>query len=306
MSSTSGTRRRRASGALREWRVAAVALVGILWGQGALALGALVLPTYLAYGDAVRTGVAYRVVAYSALLPWKLAELVGTRIADGVRIGAIRAEPDTAFVIAVMAPLAACAIGFGIALACRSGFGRRLAAVIGVVVVFAGLVVAIQLADAARAEREFFALVSKSAAPHPSKPVVEGAQRFLAAHRYSRWRSEALRIEAMAAEESGDDVSAERIWKRFAESFGDPHVPGVAYAEYSRALCWERLGWSDQAAQHYRGAVAIVRMRGDGIQGWIGSDGATAVARIERADGRLLRAAGWTEKADDVSAAGRD
>jgi len=57
---------------------------------------------------------------------------------------------------------------------------------------------------------------------------------------------------------------------------------------------------------HYRRAVSVIRDRADGIQSWIGSDGAKALARIELAQGRPTRAAFWSTTANDISASGWD
>ena len=281
-----------------------VAFSGVVWGQAALAAGVIMLPRYLVYGEAATVGIAYRLVAWTALAPWTVADRVATQATEYFgRIGG--GAPNTLLLTALTAPLVGCLLVAG-ALACR---GRRLRWglwALGTLVVVATAAMTLQLADSVQAEREFFALVSQSDTPHQSPLVVAGAERFLADHPYSRWRSEAIRIGAMAAEASGDDADAERRWGVFGESFADQTVPGVAYAEYSRARCWERLGGSRKAAKHYRRAVSIVRGRSDGIQSWIGSDGATALARTELAQGRPLRAAYWMKRANDIPAASRD
>ena len=294
------------SGGGRQFRGAAVACVGILWGNLALAIGVIVLPGYLAYGLAVRSGLAYRIVAYTALLPWTLADACRTWTAKSISFGGAGFELDSVFAVALLAPLVACALAYAVLRVCRAR-GVMLALVpLAVAAVLAGVVLVGQLADGVRAEREFFALISTTEVPHRSPMVVEGTRAFLVEHPYSRWRSEALRITAMAAEESSDYATAERTWHRFGESFHEQGVPGMAYAEYSSARCWERLGWPHEAARHYRAAVGVIRARNDGIQSWIGSDGAKAIARLARADGLVLRARYWTERADDVSALRRD
>lgn len=275
-------------------------IVGMLWGQAALAVGELVLPRFVVYGEAVKRGFAYRVVASTALLPWSAAG-EGVRRVGNVRAHLLGVSLEPGFAVAVLAPLVGCVLVGALAVSARGGWWRKGSAAIVLVVIAASSVLALQLADNVVAEREFFALVSSSETPHRSPAVISGAERFLMRHPYSRWRSEALRIGAMAAEASGDDLAAERRWERFGDSFRDATVPGVAYAEYSRARCWERLGWPGHAADHYRHAVSVIRARSDGIQSWIGSDGAMALARTERAQGRPLRAAYWTEKANDVS-----
>lgn len=286
-------------------RALGVALSGVLWGQAALAVGAILLPRYLVYGEAVKDGAAYRIVALTALLPWTLAARIALH-ASGLlgRIGV--GPPEPGLLIALAAPLTACVLVAGAAVVFRSRYLRWGRLALGGVVIVAVAALTLQLADSVRAEREFFALVSQSDTPHLSPQVVSGAERYLAAHPYTRWRSEAIRIGAMAAEASGDDVDAGRRWFAFGESFNGAVVPGVAYAEYSRARCWERLGGSRKATRHYRAAVSIIRGRTDGIQSWIASDGAVALARIEVAQGRPLRAAYWTKKANDISAASRD
>ncbi len=305
MSSTS-----RAAGAwivIPVWarRALGVALAGVVWGQAALAVGVLLLPRYLVYGEAVKAGNAYRIVALTALLPWTMAVGIASHASGFLGRNGI-GPPDPGLLTALVAPLAACALATGAAVVFRSRRLRWGRLAVGGVVIVAAAVLTLQLADCVRAEREFFALVSQSDTPHLSPRVVPKAESFLAAHPYSRWRSEAIRIGAMAAEASGDDADAERRWLDFGESFNGAAVPGVAYAEYSRARCWERLGGSRKATRHYREAVSIIRGRDDGIQSWIGSDGAIALARIEVAQGRPMRAAYWTRKANDISAASRD
>jgi len=283
-----------------------VSLAGVFWGQAALAVGVIVLPRYIVYGEAVKDGFAYRVVSVSALLPWTLAEGVAPHL-GGIfsRLGL--GVPNPLLATALLAPLVGCALIATASLVLGGRSPRWIPLALGGLVVFASAALTLQLADGMRAEREFFALVSQSDTPHRSPRIRAGAEQFLDAHQYSRWRSEAMRIGAMGAEASGDDVDAERRWAAFGASFGrGPVPPGVAYAEYSRARCWERLGGSRKAARHYRGAVSIIAGRADGIQSWIGSDGAAALARMELAQGRPLRAAYWTKRAIDISAASRD
>jgi len=289
----------------RARRALGVSLAGVLWGQAALAAGVIVLPRYVVYGEAVKDGFAYRIVSLSALLPWTLAEGVAPHL-GGIfsRLGL--GVPNPLLATALLAPLVGCALIATASLVLGGRSLRWIPVASGALVVVASAALTLQLADGMRAEREFFALVSQSDTPHRSPRVRAGAEQFLGAHPYSRWRSEAMRIGAMGAEASGDDVDAERRWTEFGASFDGEPVPGVAYAEYSRARCWERLGGSRKAARHYRGAVSIIAGRSDGIQSWIGSDGAAALARMELAQGRPLRAAYWTKKAIDISAASRD
>jgi len=277
----------------------------VLWGQIALAIGSLLLPRYLVYGKTVGNGVAYRIVAGTLLLPWSMARAVARYVGEvpGFTLGA-RLDPK--FVVALATPLIGCVVVAGLAAVLRVAPRRWSRLAVGTVTVAACVVLTLQLSDAVRAESEFFALVSLADVPHTSPRVVAGAERFLLEHPHSRWRSEALRIGAMAAEASGDDVAAQRRWSEFGDAFEDASVPGVAYAEYSRARCWERLGASRRAAMHYRKAVSVIRGRTDGIQSWIGSQGAAALARRERALGRPMRAAFWSDTANDISAAGRD
>ena len=286
-------------------RALGVALAGVVWGQAALAAGVILLPRYLVYGEAVKDGPAYRIVALTALLPWTLAESIMPHL-SGVLGGIGGRAPSPSLLVALAAPLVGCLLVAGGVTVFRARYLRWGRMAFGTVAVVAVAALTLQLADSVRAEREFFALVSQSETPHRSPRVVAGAEGFLAEHQYSRWRSEAIRIGAMAAEASGDDVDAERRWNAFGESFDDAVVPGVAYAEYSRARCWERLGGSRKAAEHYRGAVTIIRGRSDGLQSWIGSDGATALARLEFAQGRPMRAAYWKKRANDISAASWD
>ncbi len=286
-------------------RALGVALAGVLWGQAALAVGVILLPRYLVYGEAVKEGAAYRVVAFSALLPWTLADGLAPHVGELTsRLGL--GVPNPLLVTALVAPLVGCVLVAMAAMVLRGRPLRSVRLAFGTLVLVAAAALTLQLADSVRAEREFFALIAQSDTPHRSPRIVAGAEQFLAEHPHSRWRSEAIRIGAMAAESSGDDADAERRWDVFGKSFDDTQVPGVAYAEYSRARCWERLGGSRKAAQHYRGAVSIITGRSDGIQSWIGSDGAAALARLELVQGRPLRAAYWTKRANDISAVSRD
>lgn len=301
MSSTSRGPGARASSPGWIQRALWVALGGVLWGQGALAIGSILLPRYLVYGESVKHEAAYRVVASTALVPWTVAGQIA-RFATGAE-GTWLAPK---FVVAVAAPLLGCLLVAGFVTVGRSRARRVAVTVLGILALTASVALALQLADTVRAEREFFAMVSAADEPHRAPGVVAGAGRFLAKHPHSRWRSEAIRIQAMAAEEAGDEVTAQSRWREFANSFDDASVPGVAYAEYSRARCWERLGASRRAATHYRRATAVIRGRSDGIQSWIGSQGAVAVARRELALGRPIRAAFWSDTANDISATGRD
>jgi len=297
---------------LRNWATTGVAtaLVGVVWGQAALATAVILLPRYLVYGEAMTAGLAYRAVAATVLLPWSLAWGVAPHLGR-ISVHFFGRVPDPAFVTALATPLAGCLVAAGIAAGLRTWRrGRTLAigalVLVGAAAVVASTSLALQLGDCVQAEEQFFALMSLSDTPHQSPRAVAGAERFVAEHPDSRWRSEALRITAMAAEASGDDRAAERDWHRFGDSFRDPSVPGVAYAAYSRAQCWERLGSSRRAARHYRDSVSVIQGRSDGTQAWIGSDGATALARMELAQGRPLRAEYWIDKANDVSVTGRD
>lgn len=277
----------------------------MLWAQVAVAVGELVLPRFITYGEAVRQGLAYQTVSSTALLPWSAAVEVVRRLGDvGPHLPGV--SLSASFLAAALAPSIGCVLVGALAVMTRFGWWRIGSTAVLLVVSAASLALVLQLGDNVRAEHEFFALISSSETPHRTPAVISGAERFLARHPYSRWRSEALRIEAMAAEASGDDAAAERRWERFGDSFHDATVPGVAYAEYSRARCWERLGWPAQAADHYRHAVSVIRARSDGIQWWIGVDGAQAIARLERVQGRPVRAAYWTEKANDVPASSWD
>ncbi len=310
MSSTSGGRRIRAS--WPNWCTTrfGAALGGVVWGQAVLATAVILLPHYLVYGEAVTFGLAYRAAAVTVLLPWSLARSAAPHLGR-LCLHFFGRVPDPAFVTALITPLAGCLVATGIIAGLRTlRRGRRLVigglAIVGAAAVVASAALALQLGDCVRAEEQFFALMSLSETPYQSPRAVAGAERFVVEHPDSRWRSEALRITALAAEASGDDGAAERDWRRFGDSFSDPMVPGVAYAAYSRAQCWERIGSSRRAARHYRDAVSVIQGRSDGIQGWIGSDGATALARMEFAQGRPLRAEYWIDKANDVSVTGRD
>jgi hypothetical protein len=173
---------------------------------------------------------------------------------------------------------------------------RSAAALAAVVTLVSTAVVAGQLSDAAVAERSYFALVSGAEKPWTDEPTVARARAFVARYPLSRWRSEALRILAMNAQIHGRTGVAEAEWRRFQACFDDPLAPGVAYAQYSRALCFERLGEPGRAAALHVAAIGVIRSRSDGIQAWIAPEAAKRVAQLKRQSGMPVTAAYWTEQ----------
>ncbi len=156
--------------------------------------------------------------------------------------------------------------------------------------------VTMQLRDAAQAERAFFALLSGVDVAHRDAATVAGARDFARRYPDSRWAGEALRIVAMAEWDAGRIDAAAQLWAAFESRFRDRSAPGVAYAQYSLALCDERLGKEVSARRHLRTAIETIRVRGDGMQSWIATDAAKSLASLEEAAGRYAMAGYWNTK----------
>jgi hypothetical protein len=263
-------------------RVWIAVLAGLLWGHASIALSNLVIARYLVYGDGVAAGGPYRFASWTLLLPLTLASRAG--LGD----------------LATMLLCPALAVALLLAAATQLGGSRRfvrlIAASLAVAAAVSSVCVAGQFRDNVAAEREFLALIGRSATPHRDPGVVAEAQVFARHHPDSRWCGEALRVVAMAAWDRGDVAQADELWARFEARFRDERAPGVAYAEYSRALCDEQLGRVAGAEAHLRAAVAIIRGRRDGIQSWIAVDAAKRLAGLERSKGRLALADYWSER----------
>jgi hypothetical protein len=279
-------------------RLALAVVAGLAWTQLSLLLAALVVPPRLALAPRIAATTPYRIAEQTVLAPLsvaaRLCSLAGP-YASAVRPG---------FAVALASALVA--IGTCTLVALLLGVERlrrpirlTLAATCAVAVVSAGIV-AVQLRDAAVAEHEFFALVRRSATPSADERTVAAAAVFVRQHPLSRWRSEALRIVAMHAWAHGRYAQAQRVWSDFEACFDDPRAPGVAYAEYSRALCFERMGRVRDAIACDRKAIGIIRSRSDGIQAWIAPDAARRIARLERTEGMTLTAAYWNAQSQTL------
>ena len=274
-----------------EARAGAAVVLGLAWTQIVLMLASVVVPPRVALAPRIAVGVFYRIAEWTVLAPLSGAALVASAVGHPVTV----VRPT--FAVALLSALLATGVCVALAWALCNGRVRRslgLAMLATCVLAMgsAGVVVG-QLHDAEVAERTFFALVSRATVPSADEATVASARTFSNRYPMSRWRSEALRIVAMHAWAQGRFARAERTWSEFEGCFEDASAPGVAYAEYNRALCFERLGWPSRAITCYRLAIAIIRSRGDGIQGWIAPNAAARVARLERYSGMPVTAAYW-------------
>lgn len=266
------------------------ALLGLAWAHVAIALRVLVLPGYLALGNGISETWWYRLADWTLLAPFELASALTGLVVWG---GVSRSQ----FATLMLCPL----LGVGLGLAVWSVLGlqrwRRSAlsclACVGLLGGACAMGVALQLRDVVLAERTFFAMVARVSDAHADSATVSAAGEFARRHPDSRWTGEALRIVAMAEWDAGRIESASRLWDRFASRFRDRSAPGVAYAEYSMALCDERLGREADAEHHLREAIETIRTRGDGIQGWIAVEAARRLASHERSLGRHTLARYW-------------
>ena len=274
-----------------EARAGIPVVLGLAWTQVVLVLASVVVPPRLALAPHIAVGAFYRIAEWTVLAPLSGAVLV----ASAVGHPATPVRPT--FSVALLSALFATGACVALASVRRNGrlrmpLGLAMLAICVVAVGSAG-VVAGQLHDAEIAERTFFALVSRAAVPSADETTVAGARAFADRYPMSRWRSEALRIVAMHAWAQGRFTSAERTWSEFEGCFEDASAPGVAYAEYNRALCFERLGRPSRAITCYRLAIGIIRSRGDGIQSWIAPNAAARVSRLEQYSGMPVTAAYW-------------
>jgi hypothetical protein len=259
-------------------------LAGLVWGQVSIALALVVVPTYLVYGERVANGAPFLVASWTLLAPLSLARLCA-------------GDSRAALVLAPMIAVAGCLAGACASVRVRCGGPLRWALVLGLVsATVSTALVALQFGDAAAAERAFFALAARAEVPHKNPETVRAARDFVERHPGSRWCSEALRIVAMAEWDAGNVQAASELWRRFELCFDDPLAPGVAYAEFSRALCDERLGWHAGAERHLRAAIGIIRARGDGIQAWIARDAAKHLVDLQLSDGLVATGDYWKTK----------
>ena len=266
-------------------------VAGLAWTQLVLALASVVVPPRLALAPRIAAGPFYRVAEWTLLAPLSAAALA---VSDAGRpVSVVRPS----FVIALLCALLATGTCLALGWLLRVG---RLSRPLGVAVIVACVtavgsagIVAGQLHDAEVAERAFFALVSRVAVPSADEATVSGARAFARRYPMSRWRSEALRIVAVHASAHRRFTEAERAWREFEACFDDSSAPGVAYAEYNRAMCLEQLGRPSQAVACYRAAIGVIRSRSDGVQGWIAPDAATRIARLEDIWGMPVTAAYW-------------
>jgi tetratricopeptide (TPR) repeat protein len=272
-------------------RVGVSLVAGLAWTQLALVLSSVVVPPRLALAPRIASGASYRVAEWTLLAPLSAA----ARLVSATGRAASVVRPS--FAIALLAALLA--TGTCVAIALLLGVDRlRRSLGVAALLAFAlstscSAVVAGQLHDATVAETAFFALVSRAPVPSADEATVAAAREFAKRHPLSRWRSEALRIVAMNASAEGRFGEAERVWGEFESCFDDAEAPGVAYAEYSRALCFEKLGRPSQAIACYRDALEVIRSRSDGVQAWIAPDSAKRIATLEASSGMPVTAAYW-------------
>lgn len=278
-------------------RVWAAVLAGLAWAQGGIAVTLVVLPKYVVPGDLIANSRWYRLASWTLLAPVTLA----SRLAQG---NTTAGPPAEAVGLSLAALLVGPVLAVGLCLPASWGLGspkwRRCAAcgiaTVAVLGAASGIAVALQLRDAALAEKTFFAMVSRVDAPHKDAATVTAAREFTERHPDSRWAGEALRIVAMSEGDAGRFEVASVLWSRFASRFSDRTAPGVAFAEYNRALCDEHLG-NDRAAQsHLHAAIETIRARGDGIQAWIATDAAKRLSVLERSEGQYALASYWKTK----------
>ena len=279
-------------------RVGVAVVLGLAWTQLALVLASVVVPPRVALAPRITHGAPYRLAEWTLLAPLSGASRIASAVGRPVTV--IRPTCATAALCALLA-MATC-VGLGSLLGVERL--RRLVrlAVLALCAVAVGSagVVAGQLHDAVDAERTFFALVSHATAPSADEATVADARTFAEEYPMSRWRSEALRIVAMHASARGRPAEAERVWSQFEACFDDVSAPGVAFAEYSRALCFERLGQPMRALACYRTAIGVIRSRGDGVQGWIAPDAAKRIARLEQLTGMPVTAAYWKSQSQTL------
>ena len=250
----------------------------------------------LPLGGRIVDGVWYRAASWTALAPLRLAQLVtsaaGLRTADG----------DVSFAAAILCPVLAMALCVALVAALGRSRRRVLAvAIVGAAALFAAVSsagLAMQLRDVVIAEQVFASLATRGgwSVLRPDAGAVGDARAFLHAHPDSRWTSEAWRVLAADASARGRDEEAAEAWRSFRGCFRDPIAPGVAYAEYSRGLCEERLGCSGEARRCYQAAIAVIRARRDGVQSWIAVESARRLATLDRATGMVATADYWTSK----------
>jgi hypothetical protein len=278
-----------------------VAIVaGLAWTQLALTLESVVVPPRIELAPHVARTLSYRVAEWTLTAP--LTVVARLLAATGRRESLV--QPD--FVVALASALFATTVCVGVSAALvgrhrRAAVRLALAATVLAALV-SGAFVTHQLGDAVQAQREFFALVSHSPTPSADEATVAAAQAFVAHHPLSRWRAEALRIVAMHAWAHGRFAAAERVWAEFEATFDDGSAPGVAYALYSRALCFERLGNVREAIACHRGAMLVMTSRSDDIQAWIAPRAAARIAQLERLEGMPVTAAYYNAQSRTLTA----
>jgi hypothetical protein len=283
---------RRCGGIRRAWLTI---LAGLAWAQVCIALQLFVVPKLIRLGESVAEGPWYRLASWTLLAPSTLAWRVVAEPASS-EAASTAASP----IGLVMCPLLAVGmcLAAGRLLGSPTWRGAAITCLTGVALLgLAGaMAVALQCRDAVEAQRSFFAMVSRAEIPHKDASTVLAAREFVRRYPDSRWAGEALRIQAMAEWDEGHVAAASALWGRFGERFHDRDAPGVAYAEYSIALCDERLGDHAAARRHLRKAIEIIRVRSDGIQEWILPDAAARLSSLEGSDGRYALADYWKTK----------
>lgn len=277
------------------------AVVGGVWSWVALAVSSILLPRYLALGERMTESVWYTTVTASALLPVTVARTVvvgGVGVADG-QLGGITP------LMGALSAAVGCVFGIAaVSFATRSRLTRRLATATGAVLTLVALVssigLSVQLHDLTVAEHDFVG-ASGFSCGNPTRPcatAVADARRFAWRHRDSRWASEALRVLALDATAQGRYHEAAEIWMRFAASFAEPGLPGVAYGDFSAAMCEERLGDVISARRLYAASVTVIRRRGGDLQGWIAASAAKRIAGIDASRAMTASSRYWLAKAE--------
>jgi len=273
-------------------------VLGLAWAQAALVTASVVVPPRLELGPRIARGPFYLLMRWTLMAP--LSASVRILSLGSNEVSAVRPTFSAAALCALLAMSALLGVEALLAHVRWRRAVRCTATLVVAATLVSSSVIAGQLHEAVVAERAYFALVSRVEKPWADETTVARARAFVARYPLSRWRSEALRIVAMHEELHGRYDEAEAAWRRFEACFDSPSAPGVAYAEYRRGLCFERLGEPNRAAAHLDAAIGVIRSRTDGIQAWIAPDAAKRIAQLQRQAGMPATAAYWTEQSQTL------
>ncbi|NTU71158.1 MAG: hypothetical protein HGB10_04995 [Coriobacteriia bacterium] len=270
-------------------------VVGLVWAQACAAVALLVLPRYLILAERIALGTWFRLAAWTVGLPLSL----GGSISSGRVLGA--AEGTVGWEPLVLSSLVAVTVCVSAAQLLASSDRCRVAAsaVIATALLAGGagsVMVAHALWDGQRAEAVFFDLLGRQGAPQRDPSVVASARDFASRYPDSRWASEALRIQAVAASERGSTAEEVELWERFSACFRNRAAPGVAIAEYNLGRCARRIGSRAVAAEHFAAALALIDRRDDGVQSWIATASLAGLRDLARERGRHALASRWDEE----------